>query len=771
MAKQTCTILTIFFLFFFTQSGSSQIDLKINQWKSYLPYQDAASVTQSDSKIYYATKFSLLIIDKEDDSVELLSKVNGLSEAGMGIIKYDRFNQTLIATYFNGNLDLIKEDGSIVNLPFIFSSDIIGDKEIIDIYIDSEERAYFAMGFGLKILNVKEEEFGDETRAGIPFKSITVHDGFIYAATEMGIYRISQTGVNIQDFGLWERMETPQGFPDEYTSNAIATYQNQLYVNIDDALFRWDNGTLSNIYQQENHKIDFLTTEGEHLLIGAFCRDENTGKECNGEVFFYDGNSIVGQDGQDCVNRPVYAIEDAAGRVFYTDKWRQYRIADKFGDPCNKFAINSPFSFRIGDLVLDDDNLYVGTETGIFSSDGLLSLVDGEWSVNNDQTNSELDGNRAFYRLAVHPENKKIYIGTRWDGLVEYDPVEDKFTTFTEGDNSTLDNSDDPLRVKVEGLAFDSENNLWLSNYTAENQKVLSVLKADGTFTNDLKNLPRKDVQQMIIDQNDLIWISTLESGIYVYDYAGTIDNKMDDRIQPISTSNSNLPNNRVKSLAIDLDGNVWAGTTEGAIVFECPSPFDGNCLGTLPKVDVNGILGLLLETEIINTIAVDGANRKWFGTQNGIFVQSPNGVDQIAKFNTENSPLFDNTITDIAINNKTGEVFIGTGKGLISLRTDATEGGNFHNKSEIYAFPNPVRPDYEGPIAIKGFARDSNIKITDLNGQLVFETQALGGQAIWNGRDYNGRKASSGVYLVLGTRTSNVESPEAVVTKILLMN
>jgi len=401
----------------------------------------------------------------------------------------------------------------------------------------------------------------------------------------------------------------------------------------------------------------------------------------------------------------------------------------------------------------------------------LLSLVDGEWSVNNDQTNSELDGNRAFYRLAVHPENKKIYIGTRWDGLVEYDPVEDKFTTFTEGDNSTLDNSDDPLRVKVEGLAFDSENNLWLSNYTAENQKVLSVLKADGTFTNDLKNLPRKDVQQMIIDQNDLIWISTLESGIYVYDYAGTIDNKMDDRIQPISTSNSNLPNNRVKSLAIDLDGNVWAGTTEGAIVFECPSPFDGNCLGTLPKVDVNGILGLLLETEIINTIAVDGANRKWFGTQNGIFVQSPNGVDQIAKFNTENSPLFDNTITDIAINNKTGEVFIGTGKGLISLRTDATEGGNFHNKSEIYAFPNPVRPDYEGPIAIKGFARDSNIKITDLNGQLVFETQALGGQAIWNGRDYNGRKASSGVYLVLGTRTSNVESPEAVVTKILLMN
>ena len=771
MAKQNNTIILFSFLFLFIQSGSAQIDLKINQWKSYLPYQDGFSVTQSESKVYYATDFSLMIMDKVDNSVELLSKVNGLSEAGMGLIKYDPFNKVLIATYFNGNIDLIKDNGSIVNLPFIFSSDIIGDKEIIDIYVDSEEKAYSAMGFGLKVLNVKEEEFGDETRAGIPFNSVTVHNDYIYAATETGVYRVKKSGVNIQDFGLWERMEVPQGFPDEYSSNAIATYNDQLYVAIDRELFRWENGTLTSIYQKENFRIDFLTTEGDHLLIGAFCRNLNTNKDCDGEVMFYDGNSFIGMDGQDCVNRPFYAIQDPEGRVYYADKWSQYRIAEKYGEPCNKFTINSPSSSSIGDLVLDGDNLWVGTETGNFSSAGLISLIGNEWSVRNQQTNNELNNNRAFFRLAIHPENKKVYIGTRWDGLLEYDPVEDTFVTYTEGNNSTLDNSDDPARVKVEGLAFDQDNNLWLSNYTAENQKVLSVLKTDGTFTNDLKSLPRTDVQQMVVDQNNFIWISTLESGIYVYDYAGTIDNKDDDRVQSISTSNSNLPNDRVRSLALDLDGNMWAGTPQGAIVFECPSPFDGNCLGTLPKVDVNGVLGLLLETEEVKTIAIDGANRKWFGTQNGIFVQSPNGVDQIATFSTENSPLFDNTITDIAINNTTGEVFIGTGKGLISLRTDATEGGNFHSKSEIYAFPNPVHPNYDGPIAIKGFARDSNIKITDLNGQLVFETQALGGQAIWDGRDYNGRKASSGVYLVLGTRTSNSESPEAIITKILLMN
>jgi hypothetical protein len=175
------------------------------------------------------------------------------------------------------------------------------------------------------------------------------------------------------------------------------------------------------------------------------------------------------------------------------------------------------------------------------------------------------------------------------------------------------------------------------------------------------------------------------------------------------------------------------------------------------------------LSSEIITTIAVDGANRKWFGTSNnGIYVQSPGGEIQIYNFNTENSPLLDNNILDISVNPKNGEVWIATSKGLQVFRTDATKAKDFFSE-DAFVFPNPVGPEYTGPIAIKGLARDSRVKITDLNGRLVYETIANGGEAIWNGKDYLGRKAASGVYLVFANTTQDFENAEAVVTKIVI--
>jgi len=150
----------------------------------------------------------------------------------------------------------------------------------------------------------------------------------------------------------------------------------------------------------------------------------------------------------------------------------------------------------------------------------------------------------------------------------------------------------------------------------------------------------------------------------------------------------------------------------------------------------------------------------------------SPNGKDQLAFFNTENSPLPDNFVTDIKVHPVSGEVFFATGRGLVSYRAGATVGANFHKESDVFAYPNPVRPDYQGTIAIKGLTRDADVKITDINGQLMYETKALGGQAIWDGKDYNGRKAATGVYLVFSTAaTSNQGKPNTLVTKVLFVN
>jgi hypothetical protein len=174
------------------------------------------------------------------------------------------------------------------------------------------------------------------------------------------------------------------------------------------------------------------------------------------------------------------------------------------------------------------------------------------------------------------------------------------------------------------------------------------------------------------------------------------------------------------------------------------------------------------LSSQTINTIMIDGANRKWFGTSAGIFVQSEDGDEDVLRLTTDNSPLYSNNITALAFNGNTGEVFIGTDRGLLSYKSDATIGTDLHDENNILAYPNPVRPDHEGPIAIRGLVENANVKITDIHGMLMYETTANGGQAVWNGRDYNGRKASTGVYLVFSSRR---DGTDAIVTKILFVN
>jgi hypothetical protein len=192
--------------------------------------------------------------------------------------------------------------------------------------------------------------------------------------------------------------------------------------------------------------------------------------------------------------------------------------------------------------------------------------------------------------------------------------------------------------------------------------------------------------------------------------------------------------------------------------------------LGSRPIVDQNGISGELLGEENIKAIAIDGANQKWFGTNNGVFVQSSDIETQIHAFNIKNSALFDNGIIDIVIDELDGEVFIATNKGVQSYRGEAIAGGLYH-QSDIQVFPNPVRPSYSGPIAIKGLAENANVKITDISGLLVYETKSQGGQAIWHGKDLRGRKVASGVYLVFSAASQNIFDPDAAITKIMLIN
>lgn len=745
-------------------------ELKIGQWQSHLPYHSGNWVAQSETTIYYASPFSLFTIEKEDFAVDFISTVDGLTDVGINKIKYNTTLDALLVIYNNSNIDLIKTN-EIVNFRDIqTNSSIVGDRTVYDILFEGNG-AFLSTGFGIVKLNLEREEFDFTTFTGVRVFSMAIFDRFIYAATEEGIYRVENNPtINFGDFNNWQLLDVTDGFPAVYSSNAVAAHHNSLYLDINDALFRYQNGILTEIHTEADFSIGYLSAGTEFLIAGLTCNGN-----CRGKVLFFKvDNSFINSGGR-CIDRPRYAIEEKNGRVWYADQFNGIRFANEAGVACNPLDFNSPGSSNSSEILLTNDKVYVAAggiasnQTALNRVDGIFVKEDNKWRVINRGTVPillEKDIDRDFNRIVAHPEDGRLFAGTFWGGLLE---IEGENYTVYNAENSTLQGAiGDEARERVAGLAFDEENNLWMSNHTAA--RPISVLKANGEWRSF--NAPVKGLLQCAIDLNGYKWFVAGNEGLLVFDDNGTIDNINDDRIKLITPANSELPTTRINCIEVDLDGEVWVGTIEGPVIFDCGNNVFGDCKGFQKQVEQDGIGALLLSTENIQSIAVDGANRKWIGTNNGLFIQSPDGGEQIAFFNTENSPLFDNTIIDIAISQQTGEAFIGTNNGIISLRGDAIAGGVI-NSPNIYAFPNPVRPEYDGPIAIKGLARDANVKITDVNGQLIFETTALGGQAIWDGRDFSGRKASTGVYLVFSASKAIGFSgnPNIAVAKILFIN
>ena len=748
----------------------SQTDLSIGQWKSHLAYPNGNWVAQSDTKVYFATEWALAVYDKDDRSFQRIGKVEGLSQIGISRVQYNRFSNTLLVVYSNSVIDVIEEEGTFTLFDISNFQGIIGDKEIYHIYVEDEDLVYISTNYGISQLNLADKKFPFTTFTGVSVLASALFEENIYIATEDGIYRIAKSNGFPEDFSQWDKLDEEDGFPAAYACTALTPYNDALYFSLNDTLFRYDGQEKTFVHHEPGQTIRYLTSEGPRLIAGFYCLDN-----CSGKVLYFSPDDTFEPAPGNCDDRPVYGIEDEAGNVWFADEWREFRFHENGKESCSRKVLNGPYTNNINDMAIYQDELWIasgGVRTNysyLFREDGFFSLIDADWSVYNRNNRDELEGLFDFYDLAIHPENGTVYVTSFLDGLVEFD--REQMIVYND-QNSSLNNATlDTSRTRVSGLAFDSEYNLWLSNHAAD--RPISVLKNDGSWKSFAPaTCFENELIHALVDLNDYKWfvVSGTSSGIMLFD-EGDIDDPNDDRCRLISSNNSNLPSNRVNCLTMDLDGDVWVGTEQGVIVFECGSNiFDPSCIGSLRTVLQDNFGAYLLETENVRTIAVDGANRKWFGTDNGIFIQSPDGTEQIDYLHVDNSPLFDNTINDIVIHSVSGEVFIGTNKGLQSLRSTATEGGVI-NTSEVKVFPNPVRPDYDGFIAISGLARDADIKITDVNGQLVYQTRAEGGQAIWDGRDYNGRKAATGVYLVFSTSPQSLNNPNAIVAKILFVN
>jgi ligand-binding sensor domain-containing protein len=325
----------------------------------------------------------------------------------------------------------------------------------------------------------------------------------------------------------------------------------------------------------------------------------------------------------------------------------------------------------------------------------------------------------------------------------------------------------------IGGVEYDKDGNMWMVN--SHTMKCLKVKKTDNTWSEfDFQGMivTGTTVGELMITELGQKWmIVPRNGGMIVFDDGGTINDISDDRKKKLGFTSTNgaMPGTDVLCMAEDRDGEIWIGTDKGIGVFYCAENIfsSAGCNAQQILIQQGEYTQILMESQVVTSIAIDGANRKWIGTESGgVFLMSADGTNEILHFTTENSPLLSNTVTGVTIDPSTGEVFFATGKGIVSYRSDAVEGED--EMGDVYAYPNPVQPGYSGPIAIKGLVRDADVKITDISGNLVYQTTALGGQAIWNGNNFQGQRAASGVYLVFIT---NEDGTETRITKILFMH
>ncbi|MEL6922558.1 MAG: hypothetical protein AAFO94_00805, partial [Bacteroidota bacterium] len=314
-----------------TQLLLAQSDLAIGQWRSHLPYQFGRYVTQSETTIYYATDWSILTIDKEENAIDFISTVNGLSKTGVGIIKYHPPTETLLITYDEGIIDLLSPN-EIVTLTDIKNFvNLTIDKTINDIFVAADGKVYIAAGYGISVLNVDEQIFEFTTFSGVSINSVVQQNGILYAATGEGIYFSALDNPVIQDFNSWNFLGTAYGLPDDYKSQAMTIWQGELYFDMDNKVYQLEGTSAKLAFDESLNSITYLTAEDANLLVGTSCLPN-----CDGELYRIKPDGTINTPQDNCVDRPLYAIEDAQGKVWFADRFRGVRVAGSFASNCSK---------------------------------------------------------------------------------------------------------------------------------------------------------------------------------------------------------------------------------------------------------------------------------------------------------------------------------------------------------------------------------------------------------------------------------------------------
>ena len=740
----------------------------VGQWREHLSYNQATNVVATADGIFAATPYSLFHVTNADNSIDRFSKMNGLHETGVRAIQWDASSQQLIVAYTNSNIDILS-GGKIHNIDAIKNKDNIGDKTVYSITC-YQGKAYLSCGLGIIVIDESKYEVKDtyvigNAGNGVKVNGFATDGNFFYAATDEGLKRSATTTVNLADYRNWQLLSGTNGLLAGACRNVV-TVQNKVVVQKGDSLFVLNGNNWTLLYADDWNTINTTVAENRLLLSQ---QKNNTAR-----VLVLNNSGAI----EKTVTQPGVLLSPQQAILLQSEVWVADAISGLLrfaGNTAQRFQPNSPLGIATGEMVVRDDVLWIASGsvtpnwTNTFTKNGLYRFAEQEWSNYNISNIAAFDSLYDLVTVAIDPADNIAWAGSFGGGLLQLKPGTG-VQVFKQA--SPLSPSlNDPSKYLIAGLAFDNDNNLWIANYGAAQN--LAVKKANGSWNKFATPFALSDnaVSQLLVDDYNQKWmVAPKGDGLICFNHGQTIENPADDKWKLYRTGkgSGNLPDNNVLCIAKDKSSFIWVGTMRGISIIQCPGDAftSQGCEAVLPVVQQDNFAGYLFSDEQVQCIAVDGADRKWIGTKNGAWLISADAEKTIYRFTTANSPLLSNDVKKIAVDGKTGEVFFATATGICSFRSTATTAGS--TNSNVLVFPNPVPPGYNGSIAIRGVADNAIVKITELSGRLVYQTRALGGQAIWNGKDYNGRTISTGIYLVL---VSDDARQEKIATKIAFIS
>ncbi|MFM9987338.1 two-component regulator propeller domain-containing protein [Flavobacterium sp.] len=751
----TILLLTIF-------SGFSQ-DNKL--WKGYFSYNAVKDISQSTTQVFGAAENAYFKKNINTNEISVVSTIEGLSGQDISQIYHSEIYKKTLIGHTDGLLIVVNElDGSMLNVVDILNKPSVPpNKKRINHFMEHNGKVYISTDFGISVYDLNLSEFGDTYFIGsggsnVEILQTTIYNGFIYAvANGYGLLKASVTNPNLIDFNQWTNVSAGNWTSVEATSTTLVA------VNLNGSIYKLinDNPVLITSYPQ----IPLDTRHNDGHLIITTQNNIYVYNESLSEILHITNipNITANFTCATVIDNKLYIGTRENG--FFATSLNNPTIFENItpnGPDKNKlFAIQS-FSNGLW-AVYGDYSVY-------YNPYPLDSFGVSKYDSNNLWTLTpyqNLFNAKSISRIAINPKNEnQVYFSSYYSGLLKFDNGVP--TTIFNTSNSSLQTitGQVPDDIRVNGSAFDKEGNIWITNSLVN--KELHVLKANGQWQGfslpSLLSPFSTNYGRLAIDKNDTKWICTNSGGLVGF------NEKYNNKCISINEGQDggNLPNGDVRAVAVDNKNKLWIGTTAGLRILQNVDSFL-----TQSSLTTNSIIILednlaqeLLYEQFITDIVVDGANNKWIGTAGaGVFYLSSDGQKTFNIFTKENSPLPSNTITDIDINILTGEVFIATEKGMVSFKGTATNGAeNFEN---VIIYPNPVRPEYNGSVFITGLMNKANVKITDIEGNLVHEGISEGGTMLWDTKALGKHKVASGVYMIF---LSSDDGGETKVKKIMIV-